>query len=87
MNIIAKLHADWSAKSVPPGASPAQRKDLERAFYSGFIACLVHQLTHIGAIENDDEAVAQLDEIQQEAENYFHPRGQTPPETYRHPRL
>lgn len=68
---IAQLHAEWAARHVPPGASEIQRQEMERAFYSGFIACLVHQLNYVATIEDDDAAASEIDALHVEGETYL----------------
>lgn len=81
---IAKEFEEWAARCMPPGATQIQREEMRRVFYSGFIACLIHQLNEIGTIEDADEAAGRIDEIMTEGEEYFRGLGETSP---RFPRL
>jgi hypothetical protein len=69
--IIAKLHAEWESRCVSPDAPAIQRQEMKQAFYSGFIACLIHQLNSIATIEDDDEAEAHVAALHQEAHAYM----------------
>lgn len=82
MNVIARLHAEWEARTVPRNASPIKREEMKRSFYSGFIACMIHHLNGIAAIEDDDEACRQIDAIREEGEDYFRNLGKGPPDRF-----
>jgi hypothetical protein len=92
--IIAKEFAEWAARRMPPGATEAQREAAKLAFYSGFIACLVHQLNEVATLRSEAEAGARLEAIHNEGEDYLRtvdtpapPNRTPPPRDYRHPRL
>jgi len=78
---IAKEYAEWAARCIPPDAGPTQREEMKRAFYSGFVACFIHQLNEIATIADDAEAEARLGALQKEGEEYFHTLRNAPPRT------
>ena len=76
MITIAKLHAEWAAKIIPPGAPQVQRQEMERAFYSGFFQCLAYQLQYITDDKvSDEEGAAALGRMIRECDTYFRTLG------------
>lgn len=55
---------------MPAGASPIQRQEMERAFYSGAFACFMLQIADIATLE-DAEAERAMDSLHKELEDYF----------------
>lgn len=77
MTTIKELHESWAAKCLPKDASPIQRQEMERAFWSG--AFCYFNLTMIEtAVVSDAEAERHLSALQKEMEDYFRLLGQMP---------
>lgn len=78
VKLIARHFEDWAQRNIPPDASPTLRYEMQRAFYAGFIASLVHLVTHVATCD-DDDADAILGAIEDEANAYLRNNGGIPP--------
>ncbi len=67
---IREMHQHWARLTMPKWASPVQRQETERAFYSGAFAFFTLQIADIAALP-DDEAEKALQSARQELEDYF----------------
>jgi len=67
---VQQLHREWADKCLPRDASQVQRQEMERAFYSGALACFTLQIADIAAL-SDDAAEQAMQRLQTELEDYF----------------
>lgn len=74
---VKQLHAEWSAKTQPRGASQTQLQETERAFYAGAFSVFSLILGEVTPLP-EDEAQKRLEEIQDEMRDYFKLLGKIP---------
>lgn len=67
---IRQLHDKWAAAVLPKDASPVQRQECERAFYSGAFASFTNQIAEVAAL-SDDDAEKAMQAMEDEMKDYF----------------
>lgn len=70
MTTIRQLHAGWAARIVPPNASPIQRQEMERAFYSGALTLFRVMVDEVTALP-DEAAAKAMTRLEHELTDYF----------------
>ena len=67
MKTVAQRCTEWELRVMPTGANPTQRREMRRAFYSGFYAALIAGLDIADESgENNDIGVTMMQRVHDE---------------------
>jgi hypothetical protein len=67
---VAEAHANWAKITTPPGVSDIQRREMEKAFYSGYFSAMKWCTEAITEMSDNDGSAA-ISARLKELDDYF----------------